>query len=132
MAWGDELGRLAEERGSALIGYAYLLTGDVEAARDLVQEAIVRTFARPRRGQDMAWLEVYVRRVVLNLYVDGYRRSRLWGRVRSVTATPDVAAAEDGRVVDHLDAQRALATLPPRERACVVGLEDHGRASLSC
>ncbi len=120
MAWGDDLGRLAEERGSALIGYAYLLTGDIEAARDLVQEAIVRTFARPRRGQQMEWLEAYVRRVVLNLYVDGYRRARVWRRVRPAVAAADVATAADVRVVDHVDAQRALATLPPRERACVV------------
>ena len=47
---GDEdlLAVLARERGRALFGYAHLLTGDRHAAEDLVQEALVRTFARRR------------------------------------------------------------------------------------
>ena len=44
MAWGEELTTVALERGTALVGYAYLLTGDLDSARDLVQEALVRTY----------------------------------------------------------------------------------------
>src|SRR5665648_457869 len=47
MAWGDDLSRLAVERGPALVGHAYLLTGDRDSARDRVQEALVRTYGRP-------------------------------------------------------------------------------------
>lgn len=120
MAWADDLERLARERGPALVGYAYLLTGDVEAARDLVQEALARTFGRPRSLRDDAALEAYVRRAALNVYLDGYRRDRLWGRALHLIAAPETAAAEDARTADHLDVQQALAALTPRERACVV------------
>lgn len=121
MAWGDDLSGLAAERGPALVGYAYLLTGNLDAARDLVQEALIRTFGRPRGAADMAWLEAYVRRVMLNTYLDAYRRERSWRRVRHLFVVPDVDAADDAaRTADLVDMQEALATLPPRERACIV------------
>lgn len=132
MSWSDELATLAVERGPALVGYAYLLTGDLHRAEDLVQEALLRTFGRPGRAEaDLVWAEAYVRRVVLNAYLDGYRKDRSWGRVRHLVAVRDHgdrAADTDGdgpldparTTADRVDVQRALATLPPRERACVV------------
>ena len=48
MSWEDDLDRLVTERGSALVAYAYLLTGDMSAAEDLVQDALVRTYSRRR------------------------------------------------------------------------------------
>src|SRR5665647_970761 len=56
MAWGEELTTVALERGPALVGYAYLLTGDLDSARDLVQEALVRTYGRPRSASGLAWV----------------------------------------------------------------------------
>ena len=121
MAWGDDLSGLATERGPGLVGYAYLLTGDLDGARDLVQEALIRTFGRPRGAADMAWLEAYVRRVILNIYLDAYRRERSWGRVRHLFVVPEKGSADDAaRTADHVDVQEALADLPRRERACVV------------
>jgi RNA polymerase sigma-70 factor (ECF subfamily) len=122
MAWGDELAALTIDRGPALVGYAYLLTGDLESARDLVQEALVRTYGRPRPAS-VTWVEAYVRRVILNVYLDGYRRDRAWGRVRHLFVAPDAGPGDDGpatRTADHIDVQAALQGLPPRERACVV------------
>ena len=125
MAWGDDLAELATTRGPALVGYASLLTGNVDRAQDLVQEALARAYGRPRAGADLAWTEAYVRRAILNLFLDGYRRDRLWARRRHLFAAP--ADAEPTLVdqvatstADHVDVQAALATLPARERACVV------------
>jgi len=124
MAWGDDLSRLAVERGPALVGYAYLLTGDLDSARDLVQEALVRTYGRPRTASGLAWVEAYVRRVILNIYLDAYRRDRAWGRVRHLFVVPEAAPPGDAdpaaRTADQVDVQAALQALPPRERACVV------------
>jgi RNA polymerase sigma-70 factor (ECF subfamily) len=122
MAWGDELAALTTDRGPALVGYAYLLTGDLESARDLVQEALVRTYGRPRSAS-VEWVEAYVRRVILNIYLDGYRRDRAWGRVRHLFVAPDAGPPDTEhatRTADHVDVQAALQGLPPRERACVV------------
>ena len=125
MAWGDDLAELATTRGPALVGYASLLTGSVDRAQDLVQEALARAYGRPRAGADLAWAEAYVRRTILNLFLDGYRRDRLWARRRHLFAAADDAEAAlvdqvATSTVDHVDLQAALATLPARERACVV------------
>jgi len=120
MSRHDEVvARLARERGRALVGYAYLLTWDFSAAEDLVQEALVRTFARSRSIDDLWGAEAYVRRTILNLFLDTRRRSTRWGGVRHLVATGDVA---DDVVTtpEQLDVRRALTDLPRRERACVV------------
>ncbi len=125
MAWGDDLAELATTRGPALVGYAYLLTGSFDRSQDLVQEALARAYGRPRAGSDLTWTEAYVRRTILNVFLDGYRRDRLWARRRHLFAAPaDTAPAASDHLAasaaDHVDLQAALATLPPRERACVV------------
>ena len=125
MAWGDDLAELATTRGPALVGYAYLLTGNLDRAQDLVQEALARAYGRPRAAVDLTWTEAYVRRTILNVFLDGYRRDRLWGRRRHLVAVTDDRPPGQGdhlasSTADHVDLQAALATLPPRERACVV------------
>src|SRR5665648_206858 len=123
MAWGDDLSRLAVERGPALVGYAYLLTGDLDSARDLVQEALVRTYGRPRTASGLAWVEAYVRRVILNIYLDAYRRDRAWGRVRHLFVVPDAPPGDAdpaARTADQVDVQAALQARSRGGRACVV------------
>jgi DNA-directed RNA polymerase specialized sigma24 family protein len=74
---GDEaVAALARERGRALVGYAYLLTGNLRDAEDLVQDALVKTMVRARSGVDLDAAEAYVRRAVLTTFVDGHRRLR--------------------------------------------------------
>lgn len=77
MTWQDELSVFTRERGPALVGYARLLTGDIDQAEDLVQDALAKAWSRRRSGTDITWCEAYVRRTVLNTYLDQYRR-RLW------------------------------------------------------
>ncbi len=120
MSWEDELDDLARERGPALVGYAYLLTGDLHTAQDLVQEALVRTFVRRRAGGGVESLESYVRRSILNVYRDLYRRRRTWGGVCYLVAEPSWYGPADAAAIAHLDVHAALARLSPRERACVV------------
>ena len=71
----DALALLARERAAALFGYAYLLTGNRDAAADLVQEGLVRTFSRTRTGFAPDDAERYVRRAMLTAYLDGARRA---------------------------------------------------------
>lgn len=126
MVWSSDLTALATDRGPALVGYAYLLTGDLDRAEDLVQDALLRTYGRPRTSDGVEWAEAYVRRVILNTFLDAYRRDRAWGRVRHLFATrsdDDLSPHADQlstRTADRVDVQAALQTLPPRERACVV------------
>ncbi|MDH6142002.1 MULTISPECIES: SigE family RNA polymerase sigma factor [Kitasatospora] len=120
MNWHDVAGELLQARGSALKPYGYLLCGDRTEADDLVQEALVRVLAQPRRSWDVASAEPYVRRVMLNRYLDQHRRRARWTsllpRLATPTSTGDFTAGSGNRldVVDALDA------LSPRQRACVV------------
>ncbi|WP_024285835.1 sigma-70 family RNA polymerase sigma factor [Cellulomonas sp. KRMCY2] len=111
---------LARDRGPALTSYAYLLTGDVAAAQDLVQDAFVKVFVRSRSGLGQGVAEAYVRRTILTLFVDGYRRRRRWASVRHLVATEDLGADPEASVADRIDLRAALATLAPQERASVV------------
>lgn len=123
MVHGDEVvAALARDRGRALVAYAFLLTGNVGDAEDLVQDALVKTVLRTRSGLDLDTAEAYVRRAVLTTFVDGHRRGRRW-----LAALPSIGAAAQtatrdpaGTVSAQVDVRAALATLPRRERACVV------------
>lgn len=114
------LATLVSERGDALVRYAYLFTGDVPAAQDLVQDALVKVFVRLRGGFEPDTLEAYVRRAITSLYIDGHRRRRSWAAVQHLLADGGVAGGPDGGVPDHVDLHRALAGLGRQERAAVV------------
>ncbi|QTE30941.1 sigma-70 family RNA polymerase sigma factor [Pengzhenrongella sicca] len=111
---------LARERGGALVNYAVLLTGDSAAAQDLVQDAFVKVFVRLRTGFTPDAAEAYVRRAILTLYVDGYRRRQRWASVRHLVAAGPQERSREMEFADRIDLRAALAGLSPQERACVV------------
>ncbi|WP_427886207.1 SigE family RNA polymerase sigma factor [Kribbella sp. GL6] len=116
--WEHDLRELLTARGGALRAYAYLLTGDTSTASDLVQDALVRVLGRLRRGGDIDQLEGYVRRAMLNQYVDTRRRLLRWNATRHLLVDPPVH--DDDRLADADAVRRALGTLAPKQRACVV------------
>jgi RNA polymerase sigma-70 factor (sigma-E family) len=115
----EEFVRFVRESGPRLFRVAYLLTGDTSRAEDLYQEACARAYASWRgiRGDDAYH---YVRRVLVNLHIDWWRRrySREW----LVPAFADRPGGEDpaARVTDRDQVVRALQALSPRERAVIV------------
>jgi RNA polymerase sigma factor (sigma-70 family) len=117
-AWQGVLDELLRERRPALVAYASLLTGDRGAAEDLVHDAVVRTFCRPRALPNVNAADAYVRRAIASIFIDRVRARRRW-----LTALPRLAA-EPGQQPDdvaaRLDARAALLTLPRRQRTCVV------------
>lgn len=117
-AWQGLLEELLRERRPALIGYAALLTGDRSEAEDLVHDAVVRTFGRPRYFPSLNAADAYVRRAVASAFIDRMRTRRRW-----VAAMPRLvagAAAAEDDVAGRLDVRAALRTLPRRQRTCVV------------
>jgi len=146
MGWHEDLEMLAAQRGSVLVGYAYTLCGDVRQAEDLVQEALVKYCSRlvrrgGRRGRaasgmytlsldesarsdgvhaPVEYAEAYVRRTVLNLYLDGWRRKKKWADLEPRVATDDRVRFPDSGITARADVVQALSRLSPRQRACVV------------
>ena len=99
---------------------AYLLTGDRQSAEDLVQEAFVRIFSRPRRLKDPAAFPSYVRQTITNLALSRGRAS-----ARERVRTDRVAAEAASAVELDLDLSSrellaALDVLPDRQRTAVV------------
>lgn len=118
--WEGVVTTLVSERGDALTRYAFLLCGSADDAADLVQDALVKTFGRLRNGFSVASAEAYVRRAILNTYLDGGRRRTRFRRIAHLAATPQVDESPLGASADRLDLRRQLMRLAPRERSCLV------------
>lgn len=118
--WEPLLEQVARERYPRLVAYAMHLVGGRGEAEDLVQEALVSTFAGRARFASAAEAESYVRRAVASRYIDqGRRRTAERAALRRVGGEP---AREVDMPVPGLtsEVERALAALSPRVRACVV------------
>lgn len=118
--WERVVTELVAQRGAALERYAYLLCGNPDDAADLVQDALVKTFGRLRNGFTVSSAEAYVRKAVLNAYLDRGRRRSLWRRVAHLEAAQEELEAESPSSDLRLDLDGLLRGLFPRERACVV------------
>ena len=113
--------RLAEYvRGQwlALVRYATMLCGDPSEAEEIVQSTLTRVALRWRFVNDKDNPDGYVRRALVRACIDSGKRRR---REPTVAELPDVAGADRIRQVDDADQlRRALALLPPRQRAVLV------------
>lgn len=105
--------------GPYLLHVAELLSGDRARAQDLVQttfERVYRSWRTARAGDPWA----YARRVLVNLRVDGWRRTRREVLV-APGALPEAATADHAAgVARRAVVVRALAALPPAQRRVVV------------
>lgn len=110
-----------ENRSTALLRYAYLLTGDRGHAEDLLQTALLRAGRRWSQAREAP--EAYVRQVLLNLSRDRIRS--LFRRPREAPMPPDpdsLRAVDAGyeQVAERRVVVRALAQLPTRQRQVIV------------
>ena len=118
--WGEVLERLVRERGSALVSYGYLLTGNTRDAEDLFHDAVVRTFSRGRASVSLGEAEAYVRRAMFTAHMDAGRKESSWRRAFHLLKEDDSQASGAAGVEFRTDLQEALRHLTPRERACTV------------
>ena len=107
-------------RSPALQRAAYLMVGDVGLAQDLVQEALVKTYAAWTRLADLGHAEAYARTSVTTTAISWFRR-KSYSNERTVQRLPDPMITDHaGAVVDHSAVWGALLTLPVRQRTAVV------------
>ncbi|MGW6130352.1 RNA polymerase sigma factor [Cellulomonas sp. NPDC055163] len=119
--WETLLDQVVRERYPRLVAHATLVAGGSADAQDLVQEALISAFSGRARFASLPQAEAYVRRAIVSRAVDASRRrgreSRALERAGSQSLPGATVVEERGPGADVL---RALGTLSPRERACVV------------
>lgn len=104
---------------AGLLRFGHVLTGDPESAADLVQEALARTL-RAWRRRPIDDPNAYVRKVMVNSYASAWRRGRALPMADVSVAELPTACDGIDRVDDRDAVWRALAVLPPRQRAVTV------------
>ena len=106
---------------SRLVRVAFLLTGDVGRAEDLVQQALVKVHRHWSRVHADGYPYAYTRAAVANESASWWRRRRVRETLGDLPGHTDRARTDAYAVVDSRDELvRALHTLPPRMRAVVV------------
>ena len=116
IAFGDYVAR----RSQALLGAALSMTGNRADAEDLLQATLVKTYQSWDKIDDAAALDGYVRRVMANTHISGWRRRRV--DEYPTDELPDAPAAGDATDDSDLHdvVQRALDRLPRQMRAAVM------------
>ena len=107
-------------RGGVLLRIALSLTGNNRAdAEDLVQATLIKTYLSLDKITDRAALDAYVRRVMVNTHISGWRRRRV--DEFPTDELPDAPAADDVPDCELSDVlTRAIDRLPRRMRAAVL------------
>jgi RNA polymerase sigma-70 factor (sigma-E family) len=117
----DDLGfrEYVATRSRALLRTAYLLTGNVADAEDLVQAALAKTYLAWDRIEDRGALDGYVRRAIVNTHISWWRRRRV--EEYPTDEIPDQAVADHAITSDLQETmRRAVDRLPERMRAAVL------------
>jgi RNA polymerase sigma-70 factor (sigma-E family) len=97
---------------------AHLLTGDWHRADELVQDTIVQAYVKWHHVRNADNTVAYVRKILMRRFL-GERRT-LWRTRVWVTADVPDAPTGDGDIAAAMDVRRALAKVPPRQRAALV------------
>src|SRR6516165_10548914 len=79
MSAGDRVafGEYVRSRSQALLRTAQALTGNRADAEDLLQATLVKAYQSWNKIDDSAALDTYVRRVMVNTHISGWRRRRV-------------------------------------------------------
>lgn len=107
-------------RGDHHLRMATLLTGDAQAAEDLVQASLVKLYRAWPRIDTGADPDAYLRRIIVNTRRSWWRAR--WRRETPLSDVPDLPSGEDAaerHAVGEL-VRQALTRLPRQQRAVLV------------
>ena len=108
-----------QARSRSLLRTAYLLTGNLADAEDLLQSALAKTYLAWDRIEDRGALDGYVRRAMVNTHISWWRRRRV--EEYPTDEIPDQAVADHSVRSDLAESLKgAIDRLPDRMRAAVM------------
>ncbi|HWD41713.1 MAG TPA: RNA polymerase sigma factor [Fimbriimonas sp.] len=129
----ERYSRIAHALEADLLRYAMRLSGgDLDWAKDLVQDVLITGYTSFTRGElpDGPHARPWLLRVLTNRFINQYNRKRKWEAGLDVATLeseasgliPSVAAGQEELVDSTLDEplEAALNALPEDQRACVV------------
>jgi RNA polymerase sigma-70 factor (sigma-E family) len=116
----DRLGEMYVRFAPGGIRLAYLMTGDREVAEDLVQEAFIRFVGRLHSVRDLGAFDAYLRRTVVNLSKNYFRRRALERADLERRAGERQPEQGDPDISEYETMKTALLRLPSRQRAAIV------------
>src|SRR5215469_13833493 len=107
-------------RGEHHLRMATLLTGNPEAAEDLVQASLLKLYRAWSRIDSSGEPDAYLRQIIVNTRRSWWRAR--WRQETPVPEVPDAAAGEDAADRHAVGAlvRQALARLPGQQRAVLV------------
>jgi RNA polymerase sigma-70 factor (sigma-E family) len=116
----SKLDDLYRANADAALRLAYVLTGDREAANDLVQEAFVRVLGRFGQLRHRDSFEPYLRRTVVNLAATQLRRRSVERRFLERWQEEGPPTGEMPDIETRHELWQLLLGLPARQRIAVV------------
>ncbi|WP_327586575.1 SigE family RNA polymerase sigma factor [Nonomuraea sp. NBC_00507] len=115
MRLGDvEFEDFVRARGTALLRYGYVLSGNADDAADLVQEALLKLSGAWRRVRNKDNPESYVRTIMARQHISWWRRRR---REHVTDEVPEGSYTDDH---SFGELWKELATLPRKQRVVLV------------
>lgn len=124
----------AATRMPGLLRFAAVLAGDRATAEDLAQEVLIRAYARWDRIGCLDRPELYVRKMMLNEFLNWRRRSARQIPVGGMASEPASIAPDHAAEYNEREALLAeLGKLPRRQRAVLVlrYYEDRGDSEIA-
>jgi len=115
---GGVLATLYARHAPEALRLAYLLTGDLKVAEDLVQDAFVKLAGRLLHLRDPRGFHAYLRTTMVNLSRSHHRRAAVERRYIERQPAPAPVGGPD--VADREALRLALMSLPIRQRTAVV------------
>jgi RNA polymerase sigma-70 factor (ECF subfamily) len=110
----EDFFELEQER---LLRLLWMLTGSLEEAEDIVQDAFLRVWERWHKVSSMESPTGYLHHAAMNIFRNRYRRARL-GLRKMMEGDPPVDAF--GSAEDRISVSSALARLTSKQRAALV------------
>jgi len=110
----EDFFELEQER---LLRVLWMVTGSLQEAEDIVQDAFLRVWERWAKVSSMESPTGYLHHAAMNIFRNRYRRARL-GLRQAIGSDPPVDAF--GSVEDRISVSNALGRLTRKQRAALV------------
>ncbi len=123
----DRIEQALLENWTRLFGFALSLTGEAEAARDLLQLGALQALAARHQPDEAGALRAWLFRILRNAWIDQHRRAAVTARGQAAIAPdePEVWHYDD-RLIAEMTLREAVERLEPLHREIIALIDIAG------